>query len=239
MILGHFAVALAAKKAAPQTSLGTTILAAQLLDLLWPVFLLIGLERVRIVPGLMAASPLHFEHYPYSHSLLAAVGWGALLGSVYFLLRRSARGAWVVGVLVVSHWFLDAVMHRPDLPLWPGSATRVGAGAWDSVPLTVAIELALFAAGVLVYLRCTRAQDRVGRWALVALIAFLLVVFFGNLAGSAPPSAMIVAWVTLAMWLLVPWGFWIDRHRAERPGPGAWDERSGRSAAGAAGIARV
>ena len=122
MFLGHFAVALTAKKAAPKASLGTLVLAAQFTDIFWPVLLLLGIEHVRIVPGLLPASPLDFVSYPVSHSLIAQIAWGGLLGAAYFLSRRNAWNALVVGLVVPTHWMLDFVAHRPDLPIYPGGA---------------------------------------------------------------------------------------------------------------------
>ncbi|HEX9108226.1 MAG TPA: hypothetical protein VF832_13380, partial [Longimicrobiales bacterium] len=161
MFLGHYAVAFAAKRAAPRTSLGLLVLAGEWLDEIWPIFLLLGWERVRIVPGLMAASPLDLEHYPISHSLLVVLGWSVLVGGLYFAARRYGRGAWVVGLAVLSHWVLDFVSHRPDLPLWPGGP-RVGLGLWNSVPATLLVELALFVTGVVLYFR-TRLLVSLGR----------------------------------------------------------------------------
>jgi len=117
MFLGHSGIALAAKRAAPRTSLGALTFAAQWLDELWPILLLAGVEQVRIVPGLLAASPLDFVHYPWSHSLLMAAVWAIVIGAIYRVARRDSRGALVVGALVLSHWLLDLPMHRPDLPL--------------------------------------------------------------------------------------------------------------------------
>ena len=213
MFLGHYGVAFAARRAAPRASLGTTIFAAQFLDELWPILLLAGMEHVRIVPGLMAANSLDFVSYPYSHSLLAALAWSALLGLAYLATRRYGRGAWIVGASVASHWLLDVPMHRPDLPLWPGSHTLVGLGLWNSVPLTLIVELALFGAGLALYLRTTRARDRVGSWGLWAMVALLVVFFVGGTFGAPPPSERSLAVTTLGLWLFVPWGWWVDRHR--------------------------
>jgi len=213
MFLGHYGVALAAKRAAPRTSLGTLNFAAQFLDELWPVLLLLGVERVRIVPGLMAANPLDFVHYPISHSLVAAIAWAGVVGAIYFAVRRYGRGAWVVAGLVVSHWLLDAPMHRPDLPLWPGSGTLVGGGLWNSVPITLALELGTFAVGVALYARATRARDRIGRWGLWSLVAALALIFLSSVNGPPPPSERAVAFTVLGIWLFVPWGYWVDRHR--------------------------
>ncbi|GLC24973.1 metal-dependent hydrolase [Roseisolibacter agri] len=214
MFLGHYGVAFAARRAAPRASLGTTILAAQLLDELWPVLLLLGVERVRIVPGLMTASALDFVSYPISHSLLTAAGWALLLAGVHFALRRRGRDACILGAAVVSHWLLDAPMHRPDLPLWPGSRTLVGGGLWNSVPATLAIELGILGVGLALYVRGTRARDRVGRWGLGAMVALLVVLFVGAVYGPPPPSERALALSSLGLWLFVPWGWWIDRHRA-------------------------
>ena len=216
MFLGHYAMAFAARRAEPRLSLGTTSLAAQLLDLVWPIFLLLGLERVAIVPNLMRMNALDFVHYPLSHSLLAAGGWAAVVGGVYYGVRRHRRGALIVAALVISHWFLDLPMHRPDLPLWPGDSPRLGLGLWNSFVATVVIELGLFAVGLAMYLRGTRPKDRVGSWALAGLVAFLLLIFLSGLSGAPPPSERAVGLVTLGLWLFVPWSYWIERHRVPR-----------------------
>lgn len=213
MFLGHYGIALAARRAAPHTSLGTTLFAAQFLDELWPILLLAGVEQVRIVPGLMAASAFDFVSYPISHSLLIAAGWALLIGALYFAMWRYGRGAWILSAAVLSHWLLDALMHRPDLPLWPGSRVRVGAGLWNSVAATVAIECAFFAAGLAWYLRGTRARDRIGRWGLWVMVAVLALIFVAGLTAAPPPDARAVAFGALALWLFVPWGAWVDRHR--------------------------
>lgn len=213
MFIGHFGVGFGAKSVAPKVSLGSLLLAAQFLDLLWPTLLLLGVERVRIVPGATAVTPLVFEHYPVSHSLLAVLGWAVLLACVYLLLRRDRIGAVVLGLLVISHWGLDAIVHQSDLPLLPGGSARVGLNAWSSLPATLAIEVSLFAAGVWLYCRATAPADPVGRWGLWALVVFLLAVHAGNLFGPPPPSSQAIAWVGQSQWLLVLWGYWIDRHR--------------------------
>lgn len=213
MFLGHYGVAFAAKRVAPRASLGALTLAAEFLDELWPILLLLGVEQVRIVPGLMVMSPLEFTYYPYSHSLLMAVVWGILIGGGYFLLRRYGRGAWILGALVVSHWFLDVPMHARDLPLWPGaSSPKVGWGLWNSVVLTYAIEFTIYAAGISMYVRATRARDRIGNWGLWAYIVVLTAIFVSS-NGPPPPSANALAWMTLGVWLFVPWAWWVDRHR--------------------------
>jgi hypothetical protein len=220
MFIGHFGLGFGAKRVAPTVSLGTLFLAAQLADLLWPTLVLLGVERVEVQPGATRVTPLRFVSYPYSHGLLALCLWGALAGSLYWLLRRRRRGAWVgaltVGGLVVSHWVLDFVSHGPDMPLTFAARVKVGLGLWGSLPATVVVEGALFAVGVVLYTRATAPRDRVGSWGLWALVGFLAVVYSANLLGPPPPSAAAVAWSAEAMWLLVAWGYWIDRHRAPR-----------------------
>ena len=164
MFIGHFAIGFAAKTAAPRVSLGTLFLAAQFIDLLWPTFLLMGLERVRIEPGATVVTPLVFEHYPWSHSLLAVLGWAALLAGLHFLLRRDRRSALILAGLVLSHWLLDLLVHRPDLPLWPWGGSVLGLRLWSSLTLTLALEVPLFMLGVWLYSRSTRPLDRTGRW---------------------------------------------------------------------------
>lgn len=213
MFIGHFGMGFAAKAVAPRVSLGTLFLAAQFIDLLWPTLLLLGVERVRIAPGITTVTPLDFEHYPVSHSLLAVIGWAVLLGAVYFGLRRSPRGAVIIGLAVLSHWLLDLVVHRPDLPLYPGAAQLFGLGLWSSLGATLAVELPIFAAGVWLYLRATEATGPTGRWALWGLVAFLTLIYLANLFGEPPPSVVAVAWIGHAQWLLVAWGYWVDRYR--------------------------
>jgi membrane-bound metal-dependent hydrolase YbcI (DUF457 family) len=213
MFIGHFAVGFAAKAVAPRVSLGTAFLAAQFLDLLWPTFLLLGMESVRIAPGATAVTPLIFEHYPISHSLAAVLCWALVLGALYALATKHTRGALVVGALVVSHWLLDAIVHVPDLPLMPGMDTVVGLGLWQSKAATLGVELPLFAIGVWWYARATQARDKAGRYGLMGLVAFLMLIHIGNLFGEPPPSVTAIAWVGQAQWLLVAWGYWVDAHR--------------------------
>jgi membrane-bound metal-dependent hydrolase YbcI (DUF457 family) len=212
MFLGHYGIAFGAKTVAPKPSLGTFILAAQLADLIWPILLLVGVEQVRIVPGLMAASPMDFTHYPYTHSLLTQALAGAVFGGIYFALRKDGNGALVLGAAVVSHWFLDLVVHRADLPAWPGGP-KFGLGLWNSVALTLFAEALVFGGGLILYLRATTARDRIGLWALWSMVAFLVVCYAVASLGPPPNDPKPMAISALALWLFVPWGYWIDRHR--------------------------
>src|SRR6266545_7880417 len=161
MFIGHNAVAFAAKRTAPRTSLGTLTAAAVVLDLIWPVLVIAGIERFEIRAGVTAFSPFDFTYYPWSHSLLMSVVWSVVFGAIYFAITRYGRGAVIVGVAVFSHWVLDFITHRPDMPLYPGGP-KVGLGLWNSVGGTVIVESAIYIGGVWIYLRSTRARDRLG-----------------------------------------------------------------------------
>jgi hypothetical protein len=217
VFIGHFAVAFAAKRAAPELSLGTLFLAAQLADLAWPTLVLLGLEWFEVRPGITAATPLDFVHYPYSHSLAAMALWGLALALAWLAVRRGkAKAALLIAAVVLSHWVLDVITHRPDMPLTLGGEARLGMGLWNSVAGTLAVEGALFAACAALYASTTRALDRTGSWALWGLVAFLVAVYVANLFGPPPPSTTAVAWSAQAIWLLVAWGYWVDRHRRAR-----------------------
>jgi hypothetical protein len=213
MFIGHMAVALAAKRVTPSVSLAMLLLAAQWADVVWPVLVGLGVEHVSIDPGNTAFTPLDFVSYPYSHSLATLVLWGIAVGGAYRGIAGGRRTVWVLSALVVSHWVLDLVTHRPDLPLYPGGP-KFGLGLWHSVPATLVVEVAMYAAGLWIYLRCTRARDGVGRWGFLSLAVFLLLAYAANVWGGPPPSvtAIVVAGGAGAV-VLTAWAWWVDRHR--------------------------
>lgn len=213
MFIGHFGGGFGAKTAASNTSLGTLFFAAQFLDLLWPTLLLLGIEDVEIKPGITRSNPLNFTNYPISHSLLIVCVWSLLFGVMHWLFQRNKRTAVVLGICVLSHWLLDVIVHRPDLPLYPGNSPRVGLGLWNSVPGTLLVEGIIFTVGLVLYLRVTRAKNRIGSYGFWALAAFLVLVHLANAFGPTPPNKHAIAWVGQLQWLLIIWGSWIDRNR--------------------------
>jgi FtsH-binding integral membrane protein len=216
VFIGHFALGFAAKKLDPGPSVGTYFLAAQLADTLWPVLLLAGVEHVTIAPGDTPFTPLRFDGYPVSHSLLTLALWGAALAGLHWARKRNPRAALLLGLLVLSHWVLDYATHRPDLPLVPWSSRVLGLGLWYSVPATLVVEVTLFAAGVWLYLGATRARDRVGRYGTAALVGFLIVIYLANVFGPPPPSVAAIAWAgLLGAALILAWAVWVDRHRSQ------------------------
>jgi LexA-binding, inner membrane-associated putative hydrolase len=213
VFIGHYAVALAAKRAAPRTSLGTLFAAVSLADLLWPVFLLLGWERAHVVPGPNPFLTLSLDSIPISHSLITLIGWGALFAFLYRLRAGDGRAALVVTLLVVSHWVLDYVTHRPDMPLYPGG-TPLGLGLWNSVAGTIAVEGVMFLAGLWIYVGATRARDRIGRYGFWSLIALLVLSYLLSLFSPAPSSRVALAIFGIIFgWLFVGWAGWGDKHR--------------------------
>ena len=213
MFIGHYAAGFAAKKISPRTPLPLLLLAAQFIDHLWPLFVLAGIERVAIVPGITAFTPLEFIYYPWTHSLLGALAWGLLFGAVVFLFRKDRREAILLGALVPSHWLLDLVAHRPDLPILPGMDTVLGFGLWNSFAGTLVVELTLFAAGVVLYVRAAPLTTRRSQIAFWSLIAFLLVSYAANVFGPPPPSVETIGIAGNALWIVILWAWWVEKKK--------------------------
>ncbi|HVO49490.1 MAG TPA: hypothetical protein VMV60_00665 [Thermoanaerobaculia bacterium] len=214
MFIGHAAVGFASKAGAPRASLGWLLAAPFLLDLLWPVFVLFGLERATIDKGANPFLNFSFDSYPWSHSLAMAIVWALLYGAVVHFVTADRTAGVACALGVASHWICDAIVHRPDLPLWPGSSVYVGMGLWNSPAATLAVEVPMFAAGVWLYARATRPVDAFGRWAFAALVAVFLILYGGAAFGPPPPNMAAVAVSTLCLFAVVlPCAIWIDRHR--------------------------
>jgi len=213
MFVGHAALALAAKRSLPRVSLGWTLAATFWIDLVWPVFLLLGFEHVTIDPGNTAFTPLDFVQYPWTHSLVMVAVWAIVFGGVAGLAGLSRRAQIWLGALVASHWVLDVLSHRPDMPLWPGTSPLLGLGLWYSIPATLVVEGALFATSVWMYTRATQAVDRLGRYAFWSLIGLAVVVWASGPFSPPPPDERTLAWAALVSWLLPLWGWWADKHR--------------------------
>jgi LexA-binding, inner membrane-associated putative hydrolase len=218
MFIGHFAVGFAAKKWAPRTSLAMLIAAPIFLDLLWPIFVLLGWEHVSIVPGITKYNALDLYDFPWSHSLLMSIVWATSFSLIYFLISHYRPGAIAIWIGVVSHWILDWITHRPDMPLYPGGGPRLGLGLWNNVAATMATEIAMLAVGVWLYASATRARDRIGRYAFWAYVFVLLFLFIGERFSATPPTVSQIIWsgiIAQAIFLLWPW--WFDRHREFAP----------------------
>jgi len=219
MFLGHFALALAAKRPTPRTSLAMLSLAGEFLDVVWPVLVLLGIERLAIAPRITAFNSLDFVSYPWSHSLLMSIVWGVLLALIYRMRTHNAWGALWIGLVVVSHWVLDWISHRPDMPLWPGASPRLGLGLWYSRSGTIAVELAMLAVGIALFRSAMRARGTLGHVAFWSYIAVLVTLYFASVFGPPPPGPMPVALSGFGIWLFVLWAWWIDRTHEPRAVP--------------------
>ncbi len=219
MFAGHLGVALAAKSAEPKAPLGALVAASFGIDLIWPILLLAGAETVAVEPGATAFTPLDFQSYPWSHSLLMVGVWGLLAAGVARGLGMSTRVAGLLGLVVVSHWILDAVTHRPDLPLWPSGPT-VGLGLWNSVPGTLLLEGFLFLGAAWVYTRRFPSRDATGTAGLLALVTLVGVIWAAGPFSPPPPGPAAVAWVTAGLWILPFWAWRVERHRRATAGGG-------------------
>ncbi len=217
MFIGHFGVALAAKRMAPRTSLATLVAASTFIDLLWPILLLLGAERVRLVEGGAPFMRLDFESYPISHSALLVVAWGLIFGALYQWRTGYRAGAVAAAALVVSHWVLDLATHLPDLPLWPGGP-KVGLGLWRSPATAITVEAAIFLAGTAIYLAATRARSAAGTWGFAGFLVLLLVTYGASVVSPAPPSVTVLGVSAIVgSALTLAWAAWSDHGREPRP----------------------
>lgn len=208
MFIGHFAIGLLTRRASQLPSLAMLFIAVQFLDLLWPVLVLMGVESLSIDPGNTRMTPLNFEYYPYSHSFLMALVWSVLFGLVYFLFTKNKKGSGLLAGLVMSHWVLDFITHRPDLPLAPFSENKLGLGLWDFPYVAIPLEVLLFLSGMYIYLKYAGLIRKTSFW---ILCGFLLLVYFMNLFGPPAPNASAVAWSANLMWLIILWAWWIEK----------------------------
>ncbi|HZR46853.1 MAG TPA: metal-dependent hydrolase [Candidatus Manganitrophaceae bacterium] len=216
MVIGHYAVGFAAKKLAPRASLAVLIGSAIFLDILWISFVVLGWERVRLLTDKTAFIPFEFEHYPYSHSLLTAIGWAALFALAYKKITGYSVGATLIGVGVLSHWILDLIVHRPDLPLYPGGNRFVGFHLWEYQSASLIFEGSLFILGLWIYVRQTCPLDRAGNYGFWIFILLLVGLYLGKLTGLPIGNNAALVIFGLVTWLSIPWAGWIERRRAIR-----------------------
>ncbi len=219
MLAGHYGVAFALKPAEPRISLGVLFLAVQFADILWTVLVLAGVEKVRIAPGITAATPLDFVSYPWSHSLLMTAVWTV---AAFVLVRLlpiykgpgHTRAAFVVALAVLSHWLLDLPMHRPDLPIGL-HGPYVGLGLWYSRVGTDLAEAFALLAGFWIYWKRTKKAN----YGLLVLVLFLMIVGIVNTFGPPPPNVAAVAGSGLGFYVFTAAAaWWLDRpHHVDTP----------------------
>jgi hypothetical protein len=217
MLLGHFGVALALKRAEPKLSLGTLFVAAQLADLLWGIFLLLGWEHARIIPEYTAVTPFEFLDYPISHSLVGLIIWGVVAAGLYYSwptrdTTRHWQAAAIVGVAVLSHYPLDVIMHVPDLPLAGNDSTKLGLGLWNHPAAAMLAELACLALGLGLYVAFRSHRHPMRAVRLVLLVLVLVGVYVASQYGPIPPDMTTVAVSDIVFLLAVAaLAAWVDR----------------------------
>ena len=221
MFLGHYGVALALKRAEPKLSLGTLFVAVQLPDLLWGIFLLLGWERARIVPGHTAITPLEFLHYPISHSLVGALAWSFVAAALYYSwptrdTSRHWQAAAMVGLAAFSHYPLDVLVHIPDLPLSGSGSVKLGLGLWNNPVATLIAEAVVFGGGLAIYISRPSNRHPVRLSRLVIVVVLLVGTYAASLLGPVPASMTIVAVSDIVFLLVIAaLAAWADR-RASR-----------------------
>ncbi len=217
MFLGHYGVAFALKRAEPKVSLGVLFLAVQMVDLLWGVFLLTGWEHVRLDPGAGPLLALQFTDYPITHSLVGGVAWALVAMALYYSwptrdTSRHWEASGIVGLAVFSHYWLDVIVHVPDLTIAGEGTPALGLGLWRNLPATLAVELLLLGAGIAVYVlkRSRKHPIRAGR--LTGLAIVLVALYLASLFGPPPPSVKAIAVMDIAgLLLLAVFAGWVDR----------------------------
>lgn len=213
MFIGHFGVALASKKLDSKPNLGILFVACQLLDLIWPALVLLKIEFVSVDPTATLVTPLNFSHYPYSHSLATSLLYSFLGALIAWRFYKSKSIGLLIGAVVFSHWILDFITHRPDLPILFGEE-KFGLGLWNSLWGTLLVELGIFILGIILYLKSSPLMNK-RRLSFWSLIAFLSAVYIINIFGPKPPidtPSAAIAGPALAMWLIVIWGYYADRN---------------------------
>jgi len=221
MFAGHYAVSLACKGVEQRLPLWLLFLAVQFVDILWSILILLGIEKVRLVPGITATNPFDLYYMPYTHSLVAAVVWSALvfLGYRLFISQRSAsrdRPALFLALAIFSHWILDLLVHRPDLPLYDNTH-KLGLGLWNYPMPTFALEAAILFGGMWLYMRSTKGGSSVGKYGMPIFGIVLLLVHWILFFGPPAPSPDATAVLLLVLYL----GFaavaaWLERKRQAR-----------------------
>jgi hypothetical protein len=217
MFTGHYAAALLARRATPEISLGTATIAAMFADLTWCAFMLAGREHVIFKPGRGAANYLDMPDVALSHSLLTNIVWAGLVAGTWWLFRRSPKGAAVLFAAVLSHWILDVVSHRPDMPLAPGTPLRLGLGLWTSIPATLIVEGGLWLLAIMLYMNKFRPATRVRAAAFWIGAALITLLWWNNIAGPPPPDPKTAPIASLIVFsLTIAWAYWADRGSATR-----------------------
>jgi hypothetical protein len=215
MMVGHYGVSFAMKPTQQRIPLWVWFIAVQWLDIVWAMLVLLGVEKVRIVPGFTQAIPLDLYYMPYTHGLPGAIVLSLVFGFVASLFTSGNR--WLTTVLVAaasfSHWVLDLIVHPPDLPLYDNAA-KVGFGLWRHVAVSLPLELVILGFGAWIYVRNVKFASHASRYKFWGFIALLAVLQLYANFGPPPASAVELAVTGLASFaILAAIAGWVETGR--------------------------
>ena len=222
MFIGHYGIGFALKKVEPGLSLGLLIFGAIMLDILFGVFLLAGVEHAKIVPGATVVSPFEFYDYPLSHSALGAVILATAASLAYWRWptgdrKKRKRPAFVLAAAIFSHFILDVISHTPDMTLFGNNSPGLGLSLWNSLAGTMIVEMGLLLIGIVLYMSATHSVSSSGKYGLALLVLMLIVFFIANIFGPPPPDMISVAvTMTAGQLALVALAFWVDKNRISK-----------------------
>jgi hypothetical protein len=217
MFVGHYSVAFAVKSEQNKIPLWVLFVAVQLLDFIWAPLVLLGVEKMRIAPGITAANPLDLYYMPYTHSLIGALAWSALAFLVYKVTSRTKVAAGlIVALAVFSHWILDLIVHRPDLAIYDDTL-KVGFGLWNYRGLEFGLEVAILVAGIIIYLKRNVVRSVVRKYSLIIFGVLLILIQTGNTFVSRPLSSNHAVAVTalISYTLFTAVAFLLEKKRKE------------------------
>jgi hypothetical protein len=221
MFIGHYGIALAAKRVDKNISLGLLFFATQFADILFFLLVLLGIEKMSFAPGITKVSPLDFTYYPYSHGLAASFFWAGLFFAVFKIApskpdSNKNRVALTMGATVFSHFLLDAIVHRADLPLLGGDSYKIGLGLWNYVLASSLIELLIFLSGLWVYFKSTKGATFIGKYGMIIFSAFVTIIWMASLLTPTPSDFKIRGFAIFGLvfqLLVIVIVSWLDRRR--------------------------
>jgi hypothetical protein len=216
MFVGHYAASFALKKFEKRASLGILFLAVQFVDILFFPFVLLGIERINIIENYTPSTHFQLEYMPFTHSLVGSILWAAAAYGLFrWVLVKDKAIALVVAIAVLSHWFIDLLVHTPDLPLLTDESTKFGLGIWDNAIATYVLEAALLLGALWLYLKSTTPLSKGGKYGMVVFVAFMLLMNIGNVFGPLQTDSKVVMSVSAlaAYFLFAAIAFWLDKKR--------------------------